>query len=29
MILALPDMAEWIEDAQAENDAVEGLEAEF
>jgi glutathione S-transferase len=28
-ILALPDMAEWIEDAKAEIDEVEGLEAEF
>ncbi len=28
-ILALPEMAEWIEDAKAESDAVEGLEAEF
>lgn len=28
-IFALPDMAEWIEAARAERDAVEGLEAEF
>ena len=28
-IFALPEMAEWIEGAEAERDAVEGLEAEF
>jgi glutathione S-transferase len=28
-IFALPDLAEWIEDAKAEIDAVEGLETEF
>jgi len=28
-IFALPDMMEWIEDARAEVDEVEGLEAEF
>ena len=28
-ILGLPDMAEWIEAAKAEPDAVEELEAEF
>ncbi len=28
-IFALPEMIEWIEDARAEKDEVEGLEAEF
>jgi glutathione S-transferase len=29
LILALPDLQEWYEDARAEVDEVEGLEAEF
>jgi glutathione S-transferase len=28
-VYALPEMAEWIEEARAEKDEVEGLEAEF